>query len=107
VERPSNASKLGYKLTTLPHERKRKQRINRIKGSLLRNWHAHKAVAEPRQLYPHVYKLKGVLGPIGRSKILRDVSRPLPLVAPLRHGANPDDVRFQGKTGVRRETGKE
>src|SRR5262245_8318373 len=47
-------AKLGHKLTTLPHERRRKQRSNRIKGSLLRNWWAHKAVAEPRQLYPHV-----------------------------------------------------
>ena len=96
AERPANTGKLNHEHTTLPHERKRKQRINRIKGSLLRNWHAHKAVAEPRQLYPHVYKLNDLLGPIGRSKILRDVSRPLPLVARLRHAAGPRQCPLMG-----------
>src|SRR6476620_2186618 len=42
AERPANTGKLNHEPTTLPHERKYKQRIN---GSLLRNWQAHKAVA--------------------------------------------------------------
>ena len=71
AERPANTGKLNHEPTTLPHERKRKQRINCIRGSLLRNWQAHKAVAEPRQLYPtRVPNLKDVLGPYRQAEDL-------------------------------------
>jgi len=39
--------KLGPELTTHPHERKRKQLSIGLRASLLRNWRALKAVAEP------------------------------------------------------------
>ena len=70
AERPANTGKLNHEHTTLPHERKRKHRINCIRGSLLRSWQAHKAVAEPR-LYPtRVPNLKDVLGPYRQAEDL-------------------------------------
>jgi hypothetical protein len=62
AERPANTGKLNHEPTTL---------TSANASNLLRNWQAHKAVAEPRQLYPtHVSNLKDVLGPYRQAEDL-------------------------------------
>jgi hypothetical protein len=57
VERPSIAGRLAHELRTLPHERKRKQRINRIKGKPTPELEGSQGSCGARQLYPRVSSL--------------------------------------------------